>query len=63
MTELNEKIFKEWLPNSNEYEIASGYNVEMYDEPDKYPNGTQDENYHSEIWIPIKKKFIIMEEK
>ena len=63
LQDVNAKIFSEWLPALKEYEFAEGYNVEMYDEPDKYPNGTQDENYHSEIWIPIKKKFIIMEEK
>ena len=50
------KIFSEWLPALKEYEFAAGYCVEMYDAPDKYPNGTQDENYHTEIWIPIQKK-------
>lgn len=38
------------------YEFAAGYCVEMYDMPDKYPKGTQDENYYTEIWIPVKKK-------
>lgn len=56
MQETNEKIFKEWLPNSNEYEIAAGYNIEMYRNPDDYKKGTDDENYYCEIWIPIKKK-------
>lgn len=56
LQDVNTKIFSEWLPALKEYEFAAGYCVEMYDEPDKYPNGTQDENYHSEIWIPIKKK-------
>lgn len=51
-----QKIFSEWLPALKEYEFAAGYCVEMYDDPKKYPNGTQDANYHSEIWIPIKKK-------
>lgn len=27
LKETNEKIFKEWLPNSNNYEIAAGYNI------------------------------------
>ncbi len=36
--------------------FTAGYCVEMYDAPDKYPNGTQDENYYCEIWIPVKKK-------
>lgn len=56
MQETNEKIFKEWLPNSNEYEIAAGYNIEMYSNPDDYKNGIDDEKYYCEIWIPIKKK-------
>lgn len=25
-----------------------------YDDPQKYPNGTADENYYCEIWIPVK---------
>ena len=54
--ETNEKIFKEWLPNSNDYEIASGYNIEMYSNPKDYKNGIDDEKYYCEIWIPIKKK-------
>lgn len=54
--EANEKIFKEWLPNSNEYVIAEGYNIEMYSNPKEYNKGTDDEKYYCEIWIPIKKK-------
>lgn len=54
--ETNEKIFKEWLPNSNDYEIASGYNIEMYSDPKDYKKGTDDEKYYCEVWIPIKKK-------
>ena len=56
LQDVNTKIFSEWLPALKEYEFAAGYCVEMYDVPDQYPKGTQDENYHSEIWIPIKKK-------
>ncbi len=56
LQDVNKKIFSEWLPALKEYEFAAGYCVEMYDDPNKYPNGTQDANYHSEIWIPIKKK-------
>lgn len=54
--ETNEKIFKEWLPNSNDYEIAAGYNIEMYSNPKDYKKGIDDEKYYCEIWIPIKKK-------
>lgn len=55
LQEVNTKIFSEWLPALHDYEFAAGYCVEMYDAPDKYPNGTSDENYYTEIWLPIKK--------
>lgn len=54
--ETNQKIFTEWLPNCKNYEIAEGYNIEMYTDVRNYPNGLQDEKYYSEIWIPVKKK-------
>ena len=53
---VNTRIFSEWLPALKEYEFAAGYCIEMYDHPDKYPKGTADENYRSEIWIPITRK-------
>ena len=56
LQDVNRRIFSEWLPNCKEYEIAAGYNVEMYTNVADYPKGTQDENYYSEIWIPVKKK-------
>lgn len=56
MRDVNVKIFSEWLPALKEYEFADGYCVEMYDAPDKYPKGVEDENYYTEIWIPVKKK-------
>lgn len=56
MQDVNEKIFSEWLPNCNDYEFAAGYFIEMYSDATKYKNGIQDENYYSEIWIPVKKK-------
>lgn len=56
LQDVNIKIFSEWLPALKEYEFAAGYCVEMYDAPDKYPKGTEDENYYTEIWIPVKKK-------
>lgn len=56
LEDVNVKIFSEWLPALKEYEFAAGYCVEMYDAPDRYPKGTQDEKYHSEIWIPVRKK-------
>ena len=56
MQEANQKIFSEWLPGCKEYEIAAGYNIELYTNLAQYPKGLQDENYYSEIWIPIQKK-------
>ena len=56
MQEINERIFKEWLPNSNDYEIAAGYNIEVYSDPKDYKKGVNDEKYYSEVWIPIKRK-------
>lgn len=53
---VNTKIFSEWLPALRDYEFAAGYCVEMYDAVDKYPKGVFDENYYTEIWIPVKKK-------
>ncbi|WP_426348704.1 AraC family transcriptional regulator [Alloiococcus sp. CFN-8] len=56
LQDVNTKIFSEWLPALKEYEFAAGYCIEMYDDARKYPKGTMDENYYSEIWIPVKKK-------
>lgn len=56
LQDVNTRIFTEWLPALREYEFAAGYCVEYYDDPRKYPNGTMDENYYCEIWIPVKQK-------
>lgn len=56
MQDVNKRIYSEWLPNCKDYEIAAGYCIEMYEDPAKYENGVQDENYYSELWIPVKKK-------
>ena len=56
LQEVNNKIFSEWLPNCKDYKIAAGYNIEMYSNPQDYPKGNQDENYSTEIWIPVVKK-------
>ncbi|HCW53595.1 MAG TPA: AraC family transcriptional regulator [Clostridium sp.] len=56
LQDVNTKIFSEWLPNCRDYEIAAGYNVEMYSDPCDYACGSKDENYYCEIWIPVKKK-------
>lgn len=56
LQDVNKKIFSEWLPALKDYEFAMGYCVEMYGDPRNYPNGTLDDNYYCEIWIPVKKK-------
>lgn len=56
MQDMNKKIYSEWLPASRDYEIAAGYCVEMYEDPAKFAAGTLDQNYYSEIWIPVKQK-------
>lgn len=52
--DVQKKIFSEWLPNCKDYEIAAGYNIEMYSDPAEYGKGVQDEKYYCEIWIPVK---------
>ncbi len=56
LADVNSKIFSEWLPALKDYEFAAGYCIEMYDDPGNYPKGVSDENYYTEIWIPVKKK-------
>lgn len=56
LLDINTKIFSEWLPALKHYEFAAGYCIESYDDPSNYPNGTMDENYSCEIWIPVKEK-------
>lgn len=53
---VSKRIYSEWLPQAKEYEFAAGYCVEFYDDPTKYKNGTADDNYYCEMWIPVKKK-------
>lgn len=53
---VNRRIFSEWLPAQKEYGFAAGYCVEMYDDPSKYKNGTSDEHYYCEIWIPVGRR-------
>lgn len=56
LQDVNTRIYTEWLPAMQEYAFAAGYCVEFYDDPTKYANGTADESYYSEIWIPVTKK-------
>lgn len=47
---VNRRIYTEWLPNNQDYEIAAGMNIEMYTEGDM-----DSDDYVSEIWLPIKR--------
>lgn len=44
------RIYSEWLPQA-EYELVSGYDMEIYADDDN-----KSKDYVSEIWIPVKKK-------
>ncbi len=55
LQEVNRRIFSEWLPASG-YEIAEGYNIEYYSNPDDFRMGVQDPEYYTEVWIPIKER-------
>ena len=50
---MNTRIFREWLPGNPEYELCGNATVEWYD----CINGEkEDPDYHSAIWIPIRRK-------
>lgn len=53
LQKVNTFVFKEWLPNNKEYELEGNLNIEWYD----CTNGEKtDDDYHSAIWIPVKRK-------
>lgn len=47
---LNTQIFKEWLPGNTEFDLVGNYNVEWYG-----PGSYKDEDYETEIWLPMKR--------
>ena len=50
---VNTRIFSEWLPGNPDYELSGNATVEWYD----CINGEiSDLDYHSAIWVPVKKK-------
>lgn len=50
---VNTRVFKEWLPGNPDYELSGNATVEWYD----CVNGEKsDPDYHSAIWLPIKRK-------
>lgn len=57
LQEVNRRIFSEWLPASS-YEIAEGYNIEYYSDPEDFKLGMQDSEYYVEVWIPVKEKSV-----
>lgn len=54
MQGVYQKIFKEWLPENTDYELAGMYNIEYYTDSSKYEKGNQDEEYYSELWFSVK---------
>ena len=46
------RIFQEWLPGNNEFELDGNANVEWYDGS----MDSDDPNYRSAVWIPVKRK-------
>lgn len=55
LQEVNKRIFSEWMTTSR-YKIAEGYNIEYYSNPTDFKEGTQDSEYYTEIWIPVKEE-------
>ena len=50
---VNTRIFREWLPGNPDYELSGNATVEWYD----CINGKMtDPDYHSAIWVPVKRK-------
>ncbi|MBO4573184.1 MAG: AraC family transcriptional regulator [Clostridia bacterium] len=53
LQDLNTEIFKKWLPANPDYELSGNATIEWYD----CINGEKsDADYHSAIWIPVKRK-------
>jgi len=49
----NQFGFKEWLPGNPDYELSGNATVEWYD---CMTGEKTDPDYHSAIWLPVKKK-------
>lgn len=47
---VNTRIFSEWLPGNQDFEMTFPINIEWYSGGD-----TGDSNYESAIWIPVKR--------
>ena len=51
LQDVNTKIWKEWLPGNPDFEFPGRVNIEWYGDGDPSVS-----DYHSAIWIPVKKK-------
>ena len=49
---VNTRVFREWLPNNPDFAIHGNANIEWYD----CKGSKDDPDYHSAIWIPVKRK-------
>ena len=49
---VNTRIWREWLPGNPDYELSGSASVEWYD----CMGDARDPDYHSAIWLPVKKK-------
>ena len=50
---VNTRIFREWLPGNPDYELSGTATVEWYDCINGEPT---DPDYHSAIWVPVKRR-------
>lgn len=50
------RFFRNGYPNCKDYEIATSYHIEMYNDPTEYTKGAQDKKYCREIWVPVQQK-------
>ena len=50
---VNTRIFSEWLPGNPDYELSGNATVEWYD---CVHGEMTDPDYHSAIWVPVKRK-------
>ena len=50
---VNTRIFSEWLPGNPDYELCGNASVEWYD---CVHGKMADPDYHSAIWVPVKRK-------
>ena len=50
---VNTRIFQEWLPGNPDYELSGNATVEWYD---CLHGEMTDADYHSAIWVPVKRK-------